>query len=338
MSSDDESAQPQKRTFRCLSQLEHVLHRPDMYLGSTTVQPVSALAFYQEDGKVRSELVTATLNPALLKLLDEAIVNALDNQEKCDNQKSIRLDVDDAGKITVSNDGDTIPIEKYSDTDDWLPTCVFSRFLTGSNFDDSEDKFTGGKFGIGIKATNAWSTLFRYTVVNARDKKRFEQTCRDNMSVVEAPVLKAVALKRSCTTVEFVPDYARLGMPWVLERGLDPALRRILESRAFEACACTRADVHVHLNGAKLACKSAATLVQAMGGCGAVAKDAVETEHGIVWQAFVAPVGGDDHGRTVAFVNGIACHAGAHVDYAHRKIKEIVLAKIKRKDDVRIAE
>lgn len=44
-------------------------------------------------------------------------------------------------------------------TDDWIPSVIFGHFNAGSNFsDETKGRVTGGRFGIGAKATNVFST------------------------------------------------------------------------------------------------------------------------------------------------------------------------------------
>eukprot|EP00438_Fugacium_kawagutii_P031006 Skav224079 [mRNA] locus=scaffold942:148738:150495:+ [translate_table: standard] len=42
----------------------------------------------------------------------------------------------------------------------FVPTMVFGEFMSGENFDDSGIRFTGGRNGIGAKATNVFSKVF----------------------------------------------------------------------------------------------------------------------------------------------------------------------------------
>ncbi|CAE7200843.1 TOP2 [Symbiodinium microadriaticum] len=72
----------------------------------------------------------------------------------------IRVDVNaKAGRISISNDGGPIPIEKH-ESGHYVPTLVFGEFLSGDNFNDTKVRFTGGRNGVGAKATNAFSRSF----------------------------------------------------------------------------------------------------------------------------------------------------------------------------------
>lgn len=56
----------------------------------------------------------------------------LDRQTACVLQE--------AGMISVYNDGPGIPVEKHKVEGVWLPEMIFGQLLTGSNYDDSEEK------------------------------------------------------------------------------------------------------------------------------------------------------------------------------------------------------
>ena len=48
--------------------------------------------------------------------------------------------INDDGSISMTNDGNGIDIEKHPEYDIWIPELIFGHLLSGSNFDDSEDR------------------------------------------------------------------------------------------------------------------------------------------------------------------------------------------------------
>jgi len=316
------------RVYKQLSQREHVLARPAMYVGSMIVATRQVLVFSQTASVVRGEEISVTLSPALLKLFDEAIVNAMDAAAKV-----IKVTVLDNGQMSVENDGATVPVVHFEDTTEYIPTVVFSSFLSGSNFDDDEDRFTGGCHGVGIKATNTWSSEFHVTIVDNATKKIFKQRFHDNMSRLDEPVIAPLrgARSRSSTTVTWMPDYERLGMGSVLSEGLHPHLKKAIEARVFEACVCTPPEVVVSLNGTKLCLKNPAAMLSALGCSAPFAKDTVEQDGRAVWQIVVAAAPAGEVGRVAAFVNGVACPLGSHVNLAMNRILDIVMGKLRKR-------
>ena len=69
-----------KNDVKVLSEIEHVLHRPGMYVGDTTVG--SHNKWVMRDGSIVQEKVKIV--PAFLKLFDEVISNSIDEGFRTD--------------------------------------------------------------------------------------------------------------------------------------------------------------------------------------------------------------------------------------------------------------
>ena len=317
---------------RVLTQLEHVLQRADMYIGSTAAEEVPFLRWSGDDKHtLGATLAAVTVPPGYLHLFDEVLVNAVDNATRCAEQRSISVTIDQTtGALEVSNDGSTIPVVKHEGGADWAPTLTFSHFFSGTNFGDEEgqQRTWGGRFGIGVKAVNAWSSEFSVVCCDAANGKRLEQTWRANMSVAGVPCVKAYKNKRSSTTVRFVPDYARFKM----ELPLSDDVVDLLRSRVYNACVTTRANVSVALNGAKLALGSLVHYATALGGQGPFAQDSIcDSEGNEVFRICVAARAPEAEPCVVAFVNGICCGAGTHVEAAWRGVLGALKTKVEVK-------
>ena len=132
------------------SQLEHILLRPDTYIGS--IEPTRA-PMYVVDASPTAPPHTLcqkeiTFTPGLYKIFDEIVVNAADNKQRDANMDRLEITVDAArNRITVKNNGEGIPVEFHQKEQMYVPTLIFGHLLTGSNFDDSEKKTTGGRNG-----------------------------------------------------------------------------------------------------------------------------------------------------------------------------------------------
>lgn len=335
-SSDDEeseSVQQTSKRYKTLTQREHVLQRPAMYIGAISLVTKRHIVFWKENEETVCEFMDVTYSPALIQCFLEALVNAMDNAEGNPSQKNIKITVLQSGQLEVSNDGDTIPIEVQDE--EYIPSTVFGKWLTGSNFDDDETKekqqqFTGGQNGVGIKATNAWSCWFDLEVCNAKCKKRLTQTWRSNMLEVTPAKVTSYKNKKSLTTVRWMPDYNRLGMQDVTANGLDPCVYRLLCSHAYFACACCRGDMNVYLNSEKIPFKNPQFLLPKGSAC---VRDTVENSNGLVWSVTVAATADRAEARVLAFVNGIPCHSGGHVDHVHQKVLDICMSKIRKRTE-----
>lgn len=68
-----------EETYQKLTQLEHVLLRPDTYIGSTEMNRTKLWVFDQDAGMTQRDV---TYVPGLYKIFDEILVNAADNKQR----------------------------------------------------------------------------------------------------------------------------------------------------------------------------------------------------------------------------------------------------------------
>lgn len=52
---------------------------------------------------------------------------------------------------------------------------MLGHLLTGSNFNDDDQRLTGGTYGYGAKLTNILSQRFEVTTLDTRAKKQYHQ-------------------------------------------------------------------------------------------------------------------------------------------------------------------
>lgn len=96
--------------YQKLTQLEHIIKRPDTYIGSVEKTETTMWVFNSENKEMESRKVTFV--PGLYKIFDEIMVNAADNKQNDANMKNIKVVVDrEKGEISVENDGRGIPVE-----------------------------------------------------------------------------------------------------------------------------------------------------------------------------------------------------------------------------------
>lgn len=171
---------------------EHVLKRPDTYVGS--------LEYDEFIG----------MSPAMYKIIDEILVNAFDEYMRDSKMNEIRVSVD-SSTIKVLNNK-CIPVILHPKEKIWIPELVFGHLLTSSNYDDSKERFTGGRNGYGAKLTNIFSKKFTVTSCDPNNNLEYTQTWTDNMSVCNPPKMKKYSKKTGWLTVEFQPDTRILGI------------------------------------------------------------------------------------------------------------------------------
>ena len=130
---------------------EHVLIRPDTYIGDTEKTTENMWIYSDDENKILNKQITYT--PGFLKTFDELVVNARDasvNDPTCDTIK-IEYNIEE-GYISVFNNGDIgIPVEEHPIHKTLVPSMIFGELLTSSNYNYNEERTTGGRNGYGSK-------------------------------------------------------------------------------------------------------------------------------------------------------------------------------------------
>lgn len=77
--------------------------------------------------------------------------------------------------MSIYNNGKGIPVTVHKDEKMYVPTMIFGHLLTSSNYNDEEEKVTGGRNGYGAKLCNIFSTKFTVETASREYKKIFKQ-------------------------------------------------------------------------------------------------------------------------------------------------------------------
>jgi DNA topoisomerase-2 len=122
-----------EQKYQKLTDVEHVLLRPFMYIGS--ISPHTGDQYLYDGENIKNEEVT--YNPGFIKLFDEIISNSVDEHRRDPKLNEIRVTINlDSNEISVWDNGG-IPVEKHPVHKEWIPEMIFSNLKAGSNFDDS---------------------------------------------------------------------------------------------------------------------------------------------------------------------------------------------------------
>nr|CCC50378.1 putative DNA topoisomerase II, fragment [Trypanosoma vivax Y486] len=236
--------------YKKLTPIEHVLVRPEMYIGS--IDTISTPMFVFDESKGRMVWESMRLNHGLLKIVDEILLNASDNiSNKGGRMTYIRVRITDTGEITIENDGAGIPIVKSREHKLYIPEMVFGHLLTSSNYDDDAQSTVAGRHGYGAKLTNILSLNF--SVCCRTNGREFHMSWQDNMRKATAPRVSNVDPKeRNITRVKFLPDYERFGLK---EKKISTDMRRVLHKRVMDLAAMYP-SIQITLNGTSFGFKS----------------------------------------------------------------------------------
>jgi len=223
-----------EKKYQKLSDTEHVLLRPGMYIGS--IKPHTEELFIPTGKGSKFELKEITYNPGFLKLFDEIVSNSVDEHKRNQNLNKIDVTVDiKTGKISIYDNGG-IPVQIHKEYDEWVPEMIFSNLKTGSNFDDTEDRTVVGTNGVGSTLTNIFS------------KKTFEQVFTNNMSNRSEPIIGKG--KTGFTKISYIADFQRFGLS-----GIDDASMIMLKKRLIDIAACNP-KIKITLNSEEISFRS----------------------------------------------------------------------------------
>lgn len=297
--------------YQKLSEIDHILKRSGMYLGSTT--NTKALCFVVNNNKMIEEELT--YSPALLKMFDEIISNSVDEHIRSGKVTKIEVDLYPlTGQIRIKDNGG-IPVKKHPTEKTWIPSLIFGELRTGSNFSD-EERFSAGLNGLGSKLTSVFSTEFK--VETADGEKSFVQVFRNNLLDKLEPVIKPCNDKG--TTITFTPDYRRL------DCSLDESNMKRIEKRVYDVAGCNP-KIKVYFNGSEIKTNKFKDYVSLY------VEESIEdsNEH---WTVSVA-ASKDDTFKHVSFVNGVdTFNGGSHIDYIANQITGKLRDHIKKKHKI----
>uniref|UniRef100_A0A4W5PMP9 DNA topoisomerase 2 n=1 Tax=Hucho hucho TaxID=62062 RepID=A0A4W5PMP9_9TELE len=303
-----------ERVYQKKTQLEHILLRPDTYIGS--VEPVTQQMWvFDED--LGMNLREITYVPGLYKIFDEIL------------GKSIYQGIlNESNTITIWNNGKGIPVVEHKDEKMYVPALIFGHLLTSSNYDDEQKKVTGGRNGYGAKLCNIFSTKFTVETACKEYKHSFKQTWQNNMGKTSDPKIKFFD-GDDFTCVTFQPDLSKFKM-----EKLDKDIVALLTKRAYDIAGSCK-GVKVMLNGKKLPVTGFRSYVDLY------VKDKLD-EVGVALKVVNESVNerwevcltmSEKGFQQISFVNSIATtKGGRHIDYVVDQIVAKLIEVVKKKN------
>lgn len=297
--------------FKVLTDREHVLLRPGMYIGSTLAEPVADIINYKYQTKV--------VVPALLKMVDEIINNSIDEGIRTGFKFANQISVDisrslDGTEITVTDNGRGIPVEKVGDS--YRPVLAWTQLRAGSNFDD-EVRITAGTNGVGSACANIMSSSFIGETSDGKNMLRL--VCKDNMSSISWDVSKC---SKQYTKVTFAPDLSRMSIVEFDDDHVEVIKDRIINY------AIAYPDIKFYFNGEKIHFKNIKEVAKNFH------EDAISIEtdnYGLV----ISPAGNDEEFRFISYMNGTRNkNGGTHIEYVCNRIVENVKEHVKKKHKI----
>ena len=305
---------------------EHVLIRPDTYVGDTepTIEPLYVI----NEDKIIKENINFT--PGFLKIVDELLVNARDasvNDKSCDTIK-VEYNIEE-GYISVWNNGDKgIPIEEHPEHKMLVPTMIFGELLTSSNYNDDEERTTGGRNGYGSKLANIFSTKFIIEIVDAKRHKKFIQVWKDNMSIAEEAIISKNKTEKSYVKVTCYPDFARFKI-----KDLNNDHLKLCHRRVVDIAGVTDGKLKVYFNDKKVEANTFKSYVELY-----YKEEEIYYDFGDRW-SIACLYKPDIGGEVISFVNSISTYrGGTHCNHVIDNIIKILINDyIKKKEkDIKV--
>ncbi|AWD91285.1 topoisomerase II large subunit [Enterobacteria phage vB_EcoM_IME281] len=222
-----------------LSDKEHVLKRPGMYIGSVSFEDHERFLF--------GEFTKVRYVAGVLKLVDEIIDNSVDEAIRTNfkfaNKISVSIDLS-SNKVTVEDNGRGIPqalVVTPEGEEIPGPVAAWTKTKAGGNFGDDSERVTGGQNGVGSSLTNIFSVMFTGTTSDG--KSELIVNCSNNAENVS---WKSKPSKTNGTKVEFVPDFSHFEMNQFEKIYQDITIDRL------QTLAVIYPDIEFKFNGKKI--------------------------------------------------------------------------------------
>lgn len=312
------------------SQIQHVLDRPDTYVGSKRFKISDEYVSVDHDNidNISIQKRTISFSPALLRIFIEILSNAIDNHKRSVNTnnpcKKIKIDIEtETNKITIWNDGDYIPIEKkintITNTEEYIHTSMFGIMHTSSNYNDDEERDVSGRNGLGSKATNILSSYFSVKGCDPELGLEFEQIWTKNMKIPSKPSVKKSKRKSGYTEVSWIPDFEWFGIKGYTEDILSLYYKYVIDAAMITG-------VSVYLNSIVIPVKNLKDYVKLYQNNTEESLYIKDKESEIILTPY-------NTFESISFVNGVyTSRGGLHVDEWTEELFRPIVKKINKLD------
>lgn len=229
--------------YKVLTQIEHILLRPQTYVGSNKMTIKDEWVMCENSNRMEKKEISYI--PSFIKIFDEVITNSVD-ESKRENSKlnTIKVNIK-KDEISVWDNGG-IPVIKHNVYNQYIPEVIFGNLMSGSNYNDDEERILAGTNGLGAKLTNIFSKKF--SIITCDGINIFKQTYSNNMrDRTKASISKS---KKNYTEITFKPDFDKFGLD-----DLDENHFNIIKKRVYDIAA-TNTKLKVYLNDVLINFKS----------------------------------------------------------------------------------
>lgn len=230
----EQNLQVVQSQYKQLTDIEHVLLRAEIYAGSRQMTTATKYLLHA-DGQIYPDDIEYT--PAALLFANEVLCNSYDeavkarqaNREHQINLIEVEVNLDNKSLMVTDNGGIMVAID--SELGCAIPTAIFGKLRTGSNYTDERGD-VGGQNGLGSKILNIFSKNF--TIETADGANYFKQTWHNHMETADEPEIRPDKHKFTRVYAELADDKEVTRMP---DNCYDLTWARCIEARCMELAA-----------------------------------------------------------------------------------------------------
>lgn len=221
--------------YDTMTQIEHVLEKPGMYIGPIKKEERSDWLYDLEDNTLDVAIIDES--SAMTQLFIEAIANAVDavvntKLENIDSKCNIVINMDGEW-IDIINYSNVIPVVTHSKMkDEYIASVVFGTFYSSSNYNKNKMRHGAGINGIGIKVTNIYSSDFIVEINDPINEKIFKQKWTNNMKETKGPKIKESTSSKGYVKISYKLDFSRFDMESYTDNQLDLFARISMDNSA----------------------------------------------------------------------------------------------------------
>jgi DNA topoisomerase II len=313
-----------------VSNVKEEIIKKSMWAGSikrTTVPDLLGLNSSNEIIEIKNDHT-----PALLKSIDEIVVNAVDHCKGCENTKKkvtkIHVTFNKESKeFSVFNDGPGIPISKNKENK-YLIELAFSEPFAGTNIDKPAESIKGGVNGLGAKITNIHSESF--IVETVYKKNKYIQVFKNRLNMIGIPLVTPVT-EDDYTLITFIPSFYDLDYKKLTNSLLDD-LDNWLRLRMYQVSMYT--SIEIKYNDITIEPQSVYSIAKLLSMpddiiLSTIAKNNINS-HSL--HIAVSCSTGKIKKKTanMGIINGVVSNKGNHITYIRSIIKNYIETKVSK--------
>lgn len=292
-----------------LTDRDHVLKRPAMYIGAVNSSSFSEYIF--ENNKIENKEISYV--PGLIKIINEIIDNSVDACIKSKFTKGTHISVKmTSDTVEVKDDGTGIPYDLINGKTS--AEVAWGTMRSGSNFEDDEHRTQIGMNGVGSFCTNCFSTKF----TGISDDGIKKVTCHFSDNAEKCKTTVSDSTGNTGVSVSFKPDLERFGLNEIDENHILIIKQRLINLNL------TYPEISFKFNGKTININSFKKYVSLFG----ENPEIYETEK----YCFAVLHNENDDFRQFSYVDGLKINdGGTHIDIISLNIVNRIRDKLVKK-------